>query len=136
MVLDVKFRCLLRLGSAHDQSQGQMDAERVAEEMAASVPYHLTTDLQVYLQQIRAGLQHTVPGRPIGGLLMIHPLHVAANCTAVSRPLRDYMRSRLAWIGKMMGIGQANVITNVNVTQKKTNFRIVLMVLRIPPMLR
>jgi hypothetical protein len=115
MVLDIMLRCLHHLGSTDVRPQEQLDAQNIAEAMAASIPFHLTADAHVYVQQVQAGAGNMVPGRPVGGLLMLHPLHMAMGCTAVSQELRDYMGNRLQWIGRTMGIGQATLLGDVSV---------------------
>lgn len=115
MVLDIMLRCLHHLGSTNVRPREQLDAQNIAEAMAASIPFHLTADAHVYVQQVQAGAGNMVPGRPVGGLLMLHPLHMAMGCTAVSPELRDYMGNRLQWIGRTMGIGQATLLGDVSV---------------------
>ncbi|KFY39722.1 hypothetical protein V495_05760 [Pseudogymnoascus sp. VKM F-4514 (FW-929)] len=110
MVLDIIFKCSERLGAACLQSK--LDAQRIAEAIAASVPFHLMEDAQEYVNNVQTGSEVASPGRPVGGLLMLYPLHVAAECTAVSQELRHFMKDQLRWIGKVMGIGQASLLSN------------------------
>lgn len=115
MTLDIIIRCSKRLQGSDIQLQEQKKADKLTEEIAASIPYHLTDDLQVYVQELQTGSGIMIPGRPVGGLLLLHPLYVAARLSIVSPQLRDYMSGCLAWIGKNMGIGQATLLSNASV---------------------
>lgn len=118
MVLDIILKCSQRLGVTCVQPQ--LDAQRIAEAIAASVPFHLMADAQEYVHLVQTGLKEASPGRPVGGLLMLYPLHVAAECTAVSQELRHFMKRQLKWIGKVMGIGQARLLSNASALQLGT----------------
>ena len=78
----------------------------------ASVPYHLAADLDEYLRLANAGASNIPPNRPVGGLLLLHPLYTAARCTVIPQAHRDCYLNALAWIGKYMGIGQATLLAN------------------------
>jgi len=49
------------------------------------------------------------PGRPVGGLLLMHPIYVASTLLIVPQHMREYMKECLEWIGMHMGIGQASL---------------------------
>ncbi|KAF7562647.1 hypothetical protein G7046_g1481 [Stylonectria norvegica] len=78
----------------------------------ASIPYHLTPDLDEYLRLTDAGAPSIPPNRPVGGLLLLHPLHAAARCAIVPLEDRIYFIDTLTWIGTHMGIGQATLLAN------------------------
>ncbi|KAH8681804.1 hypothetical protein BX600DRAFT_491961 [Xylariales sp. PMI_506] len=87
-------------------------ANQLAEDMAASVPFHLTDCLQVFLNQQH---QKTSPGPPepgrfLGGLLLMHPLYIASRASFLSDNIRQYFGRCLLWIGSEMGFGQASVL--------------------------
>lgn len=113
MILDIVVTCEQRLGErlpAQEQRTAgyASQAEALAEGIAASIPFHLTSNL--------AGHMHASPmeiGRPIGGLLLLHPLNVLVNSTSISQEMRDYAGRCLKWIGENMGIGQASVLAKV-----------------------
>lgn len=48
------------------------------------------------------------PGKPVGGLFLLHPLWVMTVSFVVSPEMQASARHCLAWIGTNMGIGQAN----------------------------
>lgn len=86
-------------------------ANRITEDIAASIPYHLAENLQEFLneQESSRGRGITEPGRFLGGLLLIHPLYVASRMWFVDERIREYFRGCLMWIGENMGIGQAGL---------------------------
>ena len=88
-------------------------ANDIVENMIASIPYHLTDNLQVFLSQLSKKSEITDPGKYLGGLLLMHPLYVASEMPFVHARMRDYTRKCLAWIGSNMGFGQATLLANV-----------------------
>jgi hypothetical protein len=88
-------------------------ANHIIEEMVASIPYHLTDDLQSFLSKQAANVEISTPGRSLGGLLLMHPLYVASEVSFLPEEVREYMRRCLAWIGSNMGIGQARLLAKV-----------------------
>ena len=98
-------------------------AEDLAESIAASIPFHLARNPEVFLvrqQQLtnstdtkRASI---IPNKSLGGLRILHPLHVVSTLEIVPVRLREMFRENLAWIGKVMGIGQAGVLADVSVS--------------------
>jgi hypothetical protein len=116
MVLEMINQCLQHEESTEIRLWGQIEAQKLAEAMAASIPFHLTADVHIYLQQVQAGSGNMAPGRAVGGLLLLHPLHMAMQCTAVSQELRGYMGNQLKWVGQTMGIGQATLLAEVSLS--------------------
>lgn len=86
-------------------------AHSVVEDMLASIPYHLTENLQVFLNEPSKGINKR--GRSLGGLLLIHPLYVASEMPFLDEETRIYMRNCLEWIGENMGFGQATMLAKV-----------------------
>lgn len=80
--------------------------------LKASIPYHLAFDLDEYLRLADAGAPLIPPNRPVGGLLLLHPLYVAARCSIVPLSDRVYFIDCLTWIGQHMGIGQATLVAD------------------------
>ncbi len=89
-------------------------ADRIVEGIAASVPYHLTDNLQVFLGELATETEIKSPGKTLGGVLLIHPLYIASKMPFLSERMREYMRRCLAWIGSTMGLGQAALLAKVN----------------------
>ncbi|KAJ5217009.1 hypothetical protein N7468_010017 [Penicillium chermesinum] len=79
----------------------------------SSVPYHLTEDLHDFVQHADMQSSITTPGKIVGGLLLMQPLHVVSTLPVVDSAIRDYMRRCLMWIGTNMGIGQACLMAKV-----------------------
>jgi len=93
-----------------DHSREHEEARCLVVDMLASIPYHLTANLQVFLQDAgRGATQVSNPGRPVGGLLLMNSLQVASQLAIVPPRVREYMRDCLVWIGGNMGIGQASL---------------------------
>lgn len=100
------------LNDNQDHSREHEDALILVEDILASIPYHLAEDLQTFLRDMG---KNTImnPGRPVGGLLLMHPIYVASTLLIVPQQMREYMRECLVWIGTHMGIGQASVFAKV-----------------------
>ncbi len=88
-------------------------ANRIVKDMIASVPYHLTDNLQVFLSELATSTEIKKPGRSLGGLLLMHPLYVASKMPFLPENMREYMRRCLTWIGSNMGFGQATLLAKV-----------------------
>jgi len=95
-------------------------ANCIVEDIIASIPYHLTDNLQAFLLTISQNLKITDPGKFLGGLLLIHPLYIVSGLPFVSEQIRKYMRTCLAWIGSEMGFGQATLLSNVSGIRSST----------------
>jgi hypothetical protein len=85
-------------------------ANRVVEDMVASIPYHLVDNLPGFLSELGACTEIRDPGRSLGGLLFMHPLYIASKTPFLSRNTREYMRRCLTWIGSNMGLAQATLL--------------------------
>lgn len=99
-------------------------ATEVAEDIAASIPYHLTDNLHVFINELPTSSKIGEPGRLLGGLLLMHPLYVVTQMPFLPEKLRDYTQRCLEWIGSDMGIGQATLLATVRglCTQTSSNF--------------
>ena len=90
-------------------------ALRLVEDIIASMPFSLAEDLQIFLrahgkENSEAKMQ---PGKPVGALLLMHPVYIVSRLGIVPEKMREYMRDCLEWIGTNMGIGQASVFAKV-----------------------
>ena len=94
-------------------------AQDLSESIAASIPFHLTRNPETFLvpqlQTSSAKQQVILPNKSIGGLLIIHLIHVVSGLSVVPIHLREMFREHLAWIGRVMGIGQASLLADVSV---------------------
>lgn len=116
MVMDVLIRCTHRLG--YDNQALHRQAETLTRGIIASIPYFLAADLEQYVEAIRDNRQ-VIIGRPVGGLLLLHPLYVATKCSIVSPSPQGYFTKCLSWIGHNMGIGQAKLLTKVSASNTR-----------------
>lgn len=112
MLLEILISCISPV-EMRIISSLQQQANALVDSIVASIPYHLAPDPIDFIRAI-GGQEEVSPGRPVGGLLLLHPLFVVAHCTLVSAPLRAYFGGCLRWIGKHMGIGQANLLSEVS----------------------
>lgn len=88
-------------------------ANRIVEDIVASIPYHLVDNLPVFLDELASSTEITDPGKSLGGLLLMHPLFVASTMPFLPRNTREYMRRCLTWIGSNMGLDQASLLAKV-----------------------
>ncbi|KAM0813188.1 putative Transcription factor domain-containing protein [Seiridium cardinale] len=99
-----------RLDRADSSISYVFTAQEMFEDMIASIPYHLTDNLPEFVKDSETGTDIADPGRSLGGLLLMHPLYVAANVPFLAEAERRYMRDCLMWIGSAMGLGQAALL--------------------------
>ena len=103
------------------------EAQDLSESLAASIPFHLTRNPETFLVPHHYHHRHrpppsptqhdddaTRPNRPIGGLLLMYPLHVVAGLAVVPVQFRVMFGEHLAWIGRVMKIGQAALLADVS----------------------
>ncbi|EED14960.1 conserved hypothetical protein [Talaromyces stipitatus ATCC 10500] len=93
------------------------EARLLADDIVASVPYHLTSNLRDYLRTITSQKGTPRIGRSVGGLLLLHPLYVLSTSSILHPPMQSYVKSCLAWIGQYMEIGQGTLMSKVNGSQ-------------------
>lgn len=119
-LLDVIVQCSERL-NIFDGQNGDLLAARklkieiqeLVDDLCASTPFHLLADLPSYLQNGIPSGDIDTPGKALGGLLLMYPLYIASSLPLVPVKQRIWMRGRLRWIGKQMGISQATILANV-----------------------
>ncbi|KAK9252704.1 hypothetical protein V1507DRAFT_212610 [Lipomyces tetrasporus] len=117
MILDVIIRCSQRLEKKTGCHDLKVEACELASDMMASIPFHLSENLATFVKHAESDTALAlVPGRSVGGLLLMHPLFVTANLSVVSPQRQDRMRECLAWIGPNMGIGQATLLSKTSTT--------------------
>lgn len=98
----------------------QKEVGDLCESLGASIPFHLIRNLETFLN--RQPQQTSSPERPViipnrsaGGLLLMHPIHIVSGLSIVPIHFRKMLKEQLAWIGRVMGIGQARLLaTDVN----------------------
>jgi hypothetical protein len=116
LILNVIIRCSNRLGLRNTYHDEKISVEELANDLVASIPFHLSENLTAFVEQAEnASELATVPGKSIGGLLLMHPLFATSNLPAISPQLQGRMKKCLAWIGAHMGIGQATWLSNVRI---------------------
>lgn len=102
------------LNDKQDHTLKKRDALKLAGDIIASIPYHLTDDLQTLLQNGCENEQVISPGKPVGGLLLMHPIYIASTLMIVPQEMREYLKECLSWIETYMGIGQASIFAKVS----------------------
>ncbi|KAJ5930365.1 hypothetical protein N7466_005858 [Penicillium verhagenii] len=91
----------------------QNEALNLVEDIIASIPFHLSEDLQIFLRERHDNTEITNAGRPVGGLLIMHSIYIASHLEIFPMEVRDYLKTCLVWIGRRMGIGQATLLAQV-----------------------
>ena len=92
-------------------------AENISGDIAASIPFHLVRNPKIFItkkHQTDVKQEALVPNVSAGGLLIMHVIYVGSKTSIVPQSTRQSFRENLAWIGKVMGIGQAEVISDVS----------------------
>ncbi|GKU05580.1 hypothetical protein FLAG1_08471 [Fusarium langsethiae] len=80
--------------------------------LKASIPYHLSRNVQGYIKHVNAGVHDLQINHLSGGLLLFHHLYSIGRCTVVAASTRQYLANVLKWIGNEMGIGNAAVLAD------------------------
>ncbi|PYH90622.1 hypothetical protein BO71DRAFT_387273 [Aspergillus ellipticus CBS 707.79] len=112
MLLEVLIKIAPRLSQTDRTTKWMKQSHLLIDDIVASIPYHLARNLHEYTETGQSAV-----GRPVGGLLLLHPLFVVSTCTIVPPPIQAYVRRCLAWIGKHMGIGQATLLSEARSDQ-------------------
>ncbi|KAF2809790.1 putative C6 transcription factor [Mytilinidion resinicola] len=112
LLLALIFQLSETLGENDSYVEHMHVVNRLVDDMAASIPYHLTDNLQVFISQRSRNKEVIDPGKYLGGLLLMHPLYVTSEMRFVPERMRTYMRKCLAWTGSNMGFGQATLLAN------------------------
>lgn len=105
LLLDLILALSNALNDLEDHAYEHSEASRLVEDIVASIPYHLTDDLRLFIGGVAE--RELIPGRAVGGLLLMHPLFVASRVGTVRTEMREYLQESLLWIAANMGIGQA-----------------------------
>ena len=96
---------------AHIAARLSHAAVQLLDDVFAAVPYMLLDDVTTAVQSPAAThVSGDAPraGPPVGGVLIMHPLHIAVGFTNVVSPDRAaYMRGCLRWMAEEMGLGSA-----------------------------
>lgn len=113
VLLEFIYTCSKRLHLDNDLAPILQVAQTISEDIAASIPFHLLRNPDKVLQQQQTNAAGKLdPNRSIGGLFILHPLHVVSGLGIVPMHSREMFREYLAWIGTVMGIGQARLLTS------------------------
>ena len=98
-----------------NHSREHQDALGLVEDIISSIPFHLAEDIQTFL--VNMGNENAAsimtPGRPVGGLLLMHSIYAISKLSVVPQRMREYMGDCLEWIAMHMGIGQASLFAKV-----------------------
>lgn len=119
MLLDILIRLTFRIGGSVQTdtvTRWEQQACILINDIIASIPYHLTSNLHDYQRAILSPSSSPGIGRSVGGLLLLHPLYVLSTCSVVPPHIHTYARKCLAWIGQYMGIGQGTLMSKVTLS--------------------
>jgi hypothetical protein len=118
--LDIIVRCDWAIGNLPQDSEIDPliweEAQKLALNIASSIPYYLSENVHIFLNQALASdgtLKAMVPGPSVRGLLVMHTLYTVSNLSVVDPALKVYFKDCLGWIGLNMGIGQAIMLSKV-----------------------
>ncbi|KAL2060207.1 hypothetical protein VTL71DRAFT_9602 [Oculimacula yallundae] len=76
----------------------------------SSIPFVLSADVHAFLESID-NHSPVIPGKPVGGLLVMHTLYVISVLPIINPQVQRYLRDCLTWIGEHMKIGQAVILS-------------------------
>ena len=116
-LIDLIIKISRVLGDRSDYTRKVQDARCLTEDMLSSIPFHLADDLQIFLRdtKVEQPTANIDPGRAIGGLLLMYPIHIVSKLEVVAEPIQNYLTECLEWIATNMGIGQASCFAKVRV---------------------
>lgn len=113
--------CYHRISTFPDQEEIDpsiyRDIEELTEGILSSIPFVLSANLQTFLNNATMGSPLT-PGRPVGGLLLMHTLYINSVLPIIEPKAQAYFRDCLAWVGDQMNIGQAAILSKVSLNEK------------------
>ena len=125
LLINVILKLSRILNDDQNHTRQHQDTLRLLEDIVSSILFHLAEDLPSFLHRLEQfevgkcemGKESAAailnPGKPVGGLLLMHPIYVASKLSIVSQQMREYVRDCLEWIAKHMGIGQASLFAKV-----------------------
>ncbi|KAI9709463.1 MAG: hypothetical protein M1820_003223 [Bogoriella megaspora] len=94
--------------------EAQAEAILAAEGLISALPYLLLKDARALVDDADPALK-PVPGKAIGGMMIMHLLFVASTfVNDLGENLTSYMKRVLEWIGTDMGIGQGSVLARAS----------------------
>lgn len=86
------------------------EMQELVDDLCASIPFHLIENLPSYLETGGTPRSPETSGKALGGLLLIYPLYIASCMPDVPTKQQTWMRGRLHWLGRHMGIRQAKCL--------------------------
>ncbi|KAF5005706.1 hypothetical protein FDECE_7867 [Fusarium decemcellulare] len=110
MLLDVLLRMRRQLDPQSSATSLQQQASDLVNDLISSIPFHLAARPEDCSQSARHYTKPITPNKPIGGLLLLHPLYAAARSSILHYNDREYLSDCLEWIWENMGIGQARLL--------------------------
>ncbi|KAK8227515.1 hypothetical protein HDK77DRAFT_448540 [Phyllosticta capitalensis] len=87
--------------------QARFITQTLVDEVSASVPFHLEYELQ---QSTCETGQDRDASRSLGGFLLVWHVFVCANVESISPLQRSWLQGRLSFVGRCMGVTQAQVL--------------------------
>lgn len=112
MLLDLLGQISQKLDPTQDIDHLTSRVPELLQPIIQSIPFHLSANVHRYVESVNS-YQHAstvLPNRPVGGLLLLHPLYAATKTAIIPPDTRRYFCRCLAWVGSAMGIGQAKLL--------------------------
>lgn len=119
------YQCSIRLQLLNTDTEESYEihdifttAEKLSEDVAASIPFHLVRNPEVFVtapvEDQHGGHKqpHIIPNLSAGGLLIMHTIFVVSTALVVPEQIRQSCIEYLVFIGQT--IGQAEVIADVS----------------------
>jgi hypothetical protein len=117
LILNSIILCSRRLVKGSSCHEEKFQVDELLSDLLAAVPFHLVSNLTDVVEQVDSGFEpKIVPGRSIGGLLLMHPLYVTSHLSVVHPRIHAQLRDCLSWIGTHMGLGEATMLSSVRMS--------------------
>jgi hypothetical protein len=118
MIIDVIISCASKLNIRNSFHSHMSTAQDLVDDMVASLCFHLCADVPDLVRNVESGAPFCLtPGKSLGGLLLMHPLFIVSSLSITKVQQCHNMREALVWIANRMGIGQAQSLLKVRLTQ-------------------
>ena len=119
MIIDVIISCASKLNMRNSFHSQFFAAQDLVDDMAASLCFHLCADVPNLVQNAESGAPFCLtPAKSLGGLLLMYPLFIVSSLSITKVQQRHNMTKALVWIAERMGIGQAQWLLKVRLTQR------------------
>ena len=103
-----------RLNDPKRAKEARLEAVATAESLISALPYLLLHDPRALIDGANPALI-PMPGKAIGGMLIMHPMFVASTFVQeLGEKVTGHLKKVLEWIGTEIGIGQGSVLARAS----------------------